>query len=98
MSRTAVEKLTLEQRAEPIEPVEMNLSDVPTLDRDGAREWFREELGVEISNNLLKTATADGELPWTSLGQGGRACYSTRDLWYWLMSRRRSAADRAVAR
>lgn len=92
MSKSTAQKSTLELTADPPEPVEIKLSDVPTLDRDGARAWFRDELGVEISNNLLKTATADGEIPWTSLGQGGKACYSTRDLWYWLMGRRRAAA------
>lgn len=95
MSRTPMATATDLVVDLPPEPPGLQLSDLPLIEgRAAASRWFRDELGVVVAVNRIKTAQINGELPYTSLGQGGKSCYATRDLWRWIVSRRRQAVPR----
>lgn len=75
------------------EPPGLELSDVPSIrGKDGAMAWFRDELGVPVGIRLVKESTENHTLP--SYIIGGAVYYSSRDLWRWLATRRRSAVTR----
>lgn len=70
-------------RHEP--PPGVVLSTVPTVrGRVGAHAWINEVLGVPVRLNLVRSATAKGEISATKIG--GALFFSTRSLFDWIMS------------
>ncbi|WP_428338796.1 hypothetical protein [Mycobacterium sp.] len=74
----------------PDDPPGLVLSDAPTIKgKAGAVAWYREVLGIPVSMNNVTVATNNRALP--SYLIGGAVFYSSKDLYRYITSERRTA-------
>ena len=68
------------------------LSNIPTIrGRVAAHRWLNDVLGVPVSLNYVRAATAKDQIPATRMS--GALFFSTRSLFDWIMARYDEAAS-----
>lgn len=78
----------------PAPPEGLVLSPVPNKTLTQAREWVRDELGLEVTISYLKKSTDRGQLVAPIIGP--RRMYSTAELFRFLCTRPTRKEDLAV--
>lgn len=72
------------------------LTPYPTVKgKQGAVNWYKDALGVDVKHNDIHRKASSGELP--SFMVSGALWFSTQDLYDYLMSKRRAAQPEQVS-
>lgn len=76
----------------PKAPLSPRLSPVPNIrSKQGAVDWYWDEMSLRVSYNEVQRKTANGEMP--SFRIGGAVHYSSQDLYDYVMRQRRSSVE-----